>query len=138
MAVLLLLPPCLEHTFSPARIWLQVALTLADLEAWKASSQAVVAKTMASLHARIVACMAKLSQQLAAELATRQAAAVEEKQVRRRVDRLLSRTALLLLADREMHSVVLTPLPKGMAWTLMPQHEISAQQTVACCLPVRG
>lgn len=82
---------------------IQAAVTLADLEAWRASAQAVVAKTMSSVQARILGCMGRLQQQLTTELAARQAAAAAEKQVWWAV--LLSRCRESLAAGKAVHNL---------------------------------
>lgn len=60
---------------------LQAVVLVSELLAWKESAQAATAKTMASLYTRLQDCLVKLQQQLAAELANKQAVAAAEQQV---------------------------------------------------------
>lgn len=58
----------------------QAVVTTTDVEAWKAAAQAAAARIMAKLNALLLCCMEELHKQLAAELATKQAAASAKQQ----------------------------------------------------------
>lgn len=62
-------------------LFMQAVVTMADLEAWRASAQSTVGKPMTALHQRLQACFLLLQQQLLAGLKARQAAAAATKQV---------------------------------------------------------